>query len=74
MAEYVAAKSSGEAICDLLRKDNPSMNIYSPRLPQTTTDQMAFFLPTLKQDPAPLMLENLRRFSDKNNIDSGSAS
>ena len=74
MAEYVAAKSSGEAICDLLRKDNPSMNIYSPRLPQTITDQTASFLPVHKKDPAPLMLENLRRFSDKKNIDSGPSS
>ena len=70
MAEYIAAKSSGEVLCDLLRKNNPDVNIYSPRLSPTTTDQMAFFLPIHKHDPAPLMLEKIRRFSDKNNIDS----
>jgi NADP-dependent 3-hydroxy acid dehydrogenase YdfG len=65
MAEYVAAKSSGEALCDLLRKNNPDINIYSPRLPQAATDQMAFLLPVFKEDPATLMLENLRIFHDK---------
>ncbi len=65
MAEYAAAKSAGETLCALLSKKYPDMNIYSPRLPQTITDQMAFFLPTDKQDPVPLMLENLRQFRDK---------
>ncbi len=65
LAEYAAAKSAGETICILLAKEHPNINIFSPRLPQTTTDQTASFLPTHKQDPAPLMLENIRLFRDK---------
>ena len=68
MAEYAAAKSAGETLCALLNKKYPDMNIYSPRLPQTVTDQMAFLLPTDKQDPAPLMLENLRQFRDQGSV------
>jgi hypothetical protein len=65
MAEYAAAKSAGETLCALLRQKHPSMNIYMPRLPKTTTDQTTSLLPTDKQDPIPLMLENLRQFRDK---------
>ena len=65
MAEYAAAKSAGETLCALLSKKHPGMNIYSPRLPKTATDQTASLLPADKQDPAPLMLENLRQFRDK---------
>jgi NADP-dependent 3-hydroxy acid dehydrogenase YdfG len=65
MAEYTTAKSAGETLCSLLSKEHIGINFYSPRIPQTLTDQMAFFLPTLKQDPAPLMLESLRQFRDK---------
>ena len=69
MAEYIAAKSAGESLCTLLRKKYASMNIYSPRLPKTATDQTASLIPVDIKDPAPLMLKNLRHFWSKKTLD-----
>ena len=65
MAEYTAAKSAGETLCALLRKKYLNLNIYSPKLPKTATDQTNALLSPDKKDPGPLMLENLRHFRDK---------
>jgi hypothetical protein len=65
MAEYAAAKSAGETLCAFLRKKYLNLNIYSPKLPKTATDQTNVLFSPDKKDPAPLMLENLRHFRDK---------
>ncbi|MEK9627497.1 MAG: SDR family NAD(P)-dependent oxidoreductase [Nitrospinota bacterium] len=65
MAEYSVAKSAGETLCSILAKKYPEINIFAPRLPRTATDQTNSLLPTHREDPAPLMLKNLRNFRDK---------
>lgn len=61
LAEYAAAKMAGETLCAILKKTYPGIDISTPRLPRLTTDQTASFMPGDEQDPAPILLEHLRR-------------
>jgi len=62
--EYAAAKIAGEALCAFLEKTNPGLRIHKPRLPRLATDQTISILSIKNEDPAPLMLKNLRRLRD----------
>jgi hypothetical protein len=62
MAEYVAAKSAGEALCDCMQRHFRKIVIYKPRLPRVATDQVAGLLPTENEDGVATMLEHLRKF------------
>ena len=62
--EYAVAKSAGEALCRALGKKHPGMSFYSPRLPKLATDQTASLQPVQSPDPAPVILDALRRFRD----------
>jgi NAD(P)-dependent dehydrogenase (short-subunit alcohol dehydrogenase family) len=64
MGEYAAAKAAGEAACRFLERTLPGVTIQAPRLPRMTTDQTASLLPQAAADPAPLILETLRRLRD----------
>ena len=64
MGEYVAAKSSGEILCDFLQKAHPGLFIYKPRLPRVATDQTASLLPVNNLEPVAVLLENLRYFME----------
>ena len=61
MAEYIAAKSAGEALCAILEKKYPDLIIYKPRLPRMATDQTVSILPVNSEHPSYVMLDHLRR-------------
>ena len=44
MAEYVAAKAAGEALCRYLARRHPEIRFVAPRLPRVATDQTAELL------------------------------
>ncbi len=67
MAEYVAAKSAGEALCDCLQRHLRQVAIYKPRLPRVATDQVASLLPAENEDTVATMIGHLRRFRDSRN-------
>ena len=58
-AEYCAAKSAGEALCDHLALD-AGVQIHKPRLPRLQTDQNSSFLGVEGAAPLPLMLALLQ--------------
>lgn len=64
MGEYVAAKIAGEMLCTSLEKNHHRMQIYRPRLPRMATDQTASIIPVSSQDPAKVMIKELRFFRD----------
>ena len=64
MGEYVAAKMAGEMLCTSLEKSNSNLTIYKPRLSRMNTDQTASLFPINNPNPAPIMLEHLRRFKN----------
>jgi NAD(P)-dependent dehydrogenase (short-subunit alcohol dehydrogenase family) len=64
MGEYAAAKAAGEAVCAFLEKTRKGVSVCAPRLPRLATDQTASLLPAGDLDPAPVMLDVLRRFRD----------
>jgi len=64
MGEYVAAKIAGEALCSFLEKSHPHLRIHRPRLPRLATDQTNSIFPVENQDPAPILLNELRKFRD----------
>lgn len=64
MGEYVAAKIAGEALCSFLEKNNPHLKIHRPRFPRLATDQTNSIFPVANQDPAPILLNELRKFRD----------
>jgi acyl dehydratase len=66
MGEYAAAKSAGEALCDVLQKTQPGLVVHRPRLPRLATDQTASLLPLGDRDPAPIILTHLRVLRDLN--------
>ena len=53
-AEYCAAKSAGEALCEHLALE-PGIQIHKPRLPRLQTDQNSSFLGVEGAAPLPLM-------------------
>ena len=68
MGEYVAAKSSGEILCDFLQKANPGLFIFKPRLPRVATDQTVSLLPVNNREPVAILLENLRYFMENKTL------
>ena len=64
MGEYVTAKIAGEMLCTFLEKSNSNLTIYKPRLSRMNTDQTASLFPINNPNPAPIMLEHLRRFKN----------
>ena len=62
--EYAAAKSAGEAACRWLQKTDPELTVHVHRFPRMSTDQTASLLPQPAAEPAPLVLESLRRLRD----------
>ena len=64
MGEYAAAKIAGEMLCTFLEKTNREMTIYKPRFPRMATDQTVSITPVINQDPAPIMIKELRSFRD----------
>lgn len=58
-AEYCAAKSAGEALCEHLALD-AGIQIHKPRLPRLQTDQNSSFLGVEGAAPLPLMLALLQ--------------
>lgn len=62
LAEYAAAKAAGETICSLLEKNKKNILFYRPRLPKMTTDQTISIISDNRNDPAPIMLNQLRYF------------
>lgn len=64
MGEYTAAKTAGEVLCMYLKKGNKDMTVYCPRLDRMSTDQTVSLLHIRSHDPAPVMLEHLRKFRD----------
>ena len=64
MAEYVAAKSAGEALCDCLQRHLRKLAIYKLSLPRVATDQVASLLPAENEDGVSVMIGHLRKFRD----------
>ena len=62
--EYVAAKEAGEAMCDDLRRGHENLRILAPRLPRLATDQTRSLVGKEGEDPAPVLLRELRRLRD----------
>jgi acyl dehydratase len=58
-AEYIAAKSAGEALCRVLEKTNPGVRICAPRLPRLATDQTASILDEEMPDAAETIVNVL---------------
>ena len=58
-AEYCAAKSAGETLCEHLTQ-GPGIQIHKPRLPRLQTDQNSSFLGVEGAAPLPLMLALLQ--------------
>jgi acyl dehydratase/NAD(P)-dependent dehydrogenase (short-subunit alcohol dehydrogenase family) len=58
-AEYIAAKSAGEALCRLLEKTTPGLRIDTPRLGRLATDQTASMLDEDVPDAAETILNVL---------------
>ena len=59
-SEYIAAKSAGESLCLYLKKNFNNLRISSKRLPPLHTDQTQSLIPRKLEDPASLILEELR--------------
>ena len=66
MGEYAAANTAGEILCAFLEKTNRGIKIVRPRLPRLATDQTKSLLPVKNENPAIILLEELRRFRDAN--------
>lgn len=64
LREYTDAKMKGEMVCMFLEKNNKDFIIYKPRLPRMKTDQTVSLHKIDIQDPVPIMLEQIRLFSD----------
>jgi hypothetical protein len=64
MGEYAAAKIASELLCTFLKKSNREMTFYNPRFPKLATDQTVSVMPVISQDPAPIMIKQLRYFRD----------
>lgn len=64
MGEYVAAKVASEVLCAYLQRTGRGLEIYVPRFPRVATDQTVSFMPVANQDPAPIMIRELRSFRE----------
>jgi hypothetical protein len=64
MGEYAAAKIASEMLCTFLEKTDRETKVYKPRFPRVATDQTVSIMPSSNQDPAPIMLKELRSFRD----------
>ena len=60
-AEYVAAKTAGEALCRHFQSRFPSTSFHAVRLPRLHTDQTASISPQPVEDPLEAMLREIRR-------------
>jgi acyl dehydratase len=60
-AEYAAAKAAGETTCRFLPQLRPGLRVVCERLPMLRTDQTNTLRGPTAGDPAPVLLEVLRR-------------
>lgn len=67
LAEYAKAKAEGEALCMRLTTSRSRLDILTPRLPRTATDQTQALLQTPASDPVEVMLPLIRRMADLSN-------
>lgn len=58
-AEYVMAKSAGEALCGYLNKNQPNIRILAPRLPRLDTDQTSTVMPIKSEDAVSVVRATL---------------
>lgn len=65
MGEYASAKIAGELLCEFLEKCLPGITVYKSRFPRVATDQTVSIIPVKNEDPAVLMLNELRAFQLK---------
>ena len=65
MGEYASAKIAGELLCDYLEKTNQGLIIYKPRFPRVATDQTVSIMPVKNEDPAIIMIKELRVFQSR---------
>lgn len=54
--EYIAVKAAGEALCDQLRRLDPSLKIATPRFPRLLTDQTSSVMPYDYPDTISVLL------------------
>jgi NAD(P)-dependent dehydrogenase (short-subunit alcohol dehydrogenase family) len=72
MMEYAAAKMAAETVCSTLEKNKQTrLIIYKPRLPRLNTDQTVSLVPAGNKEPAPILLEHLRTFRDRQRFPGG---
>ena len=64
MGEYATAKFASEMLCTFLEKTDREIKVYKPRLPRVATDQTVSIMPVTNQDPALIMIKELRAFRD----------
>ncbi len=65
MGEYSSAKIASELLCDFFEKCDPQLVIYKSRFPRLATDQTVSILPVKNEDPAELLISELRAFNQK---------
>ncbi|MBR0566026.1 SDR family NAD(P)-dependent oxidoreductase [Azoarcus sp. L1K30] len=63
LAEYAKAKADGEALCQRLN-ENHQIDILTPRLPRTVTDQTQSLLHTAGECPADVIAPFVRRMTE----------
>lgn len=63
LAEYAAAKTAAETMCNALAKSRKQMQFFCPRLPRLATDQTSSVIETGAADPKPVILDLLRRIA-----------
>ena len=61
MLEYSGVKAAGENLCANLFRQFPGLEMTVPRLPRLNTDQTASFYPVENKEPAPIILNVLRK-------------
>lgn len=66
LGEYAVAKHANEFLCTFIEKTNKEMIIYKPRLPRMATDQTVSIMPITSQNPATVLIKELRAFRDIN--------
>lgn len=68
MGEYAAAKGASEVVGQFIEKATRGMVVHQPRLPRMATDQTASLVPIPSEDPAPILLAELRRFKSLGSV------
>lgn len=63
LAEYIVAKTAGEAFCRLLGKARPGCRVIVERLPRLPTDQTATLQDIPGDEPLTVMLDVVRKMS-----------